>query len=139
MMSDAPGESYPPLPCREIVYRALRRSSWKHPETGEILPVAFELKKDEHGTPETGLSVIVSDHVPQEHEVELLRLTTCYGVDSLHVGKIRDLGLDVIQDEPTHAEIRGVPHKDDDPLRAHNLSHALVSLSRKQWRRQRRG
>jgi hypothetical protein len=46
------------------------------------------------------------------------------------VGRIRDLGLDVVPDSPDHAYITGLPLQDDDPLNAERLARLLAGQAR---------
>ncbi|MEH2362761.1 hypothetical protein [Nostoc sp.] len=48
----------------------------------------------------------------------------------MHVGRIRDLGLDVIQDSSDHANIIGLPDVNDDPVTAERLAGLLAKQSR---------
>jgi hypothetical protein len=57
-------------------------------------------------------------------------LKRCYGVVSLHVGRVRDLGLDVVVDEAPHANITGLPRQTDDVLRAERLASQLAKQAR---------
>ncbi len=135
--SDAPFEPRT-LPCHTIVYRAIRSSrKWIDQDTKELLPFAFHRRKDEKG-----LSVLVSPHVPNEEECcRLAPLNKCHGVDSLHVGWVRDLGLDVEQDTPTHADIIGMPVYTDgdgdspENIEADRIATRLASISRTERRR----
>jgi hypothetical protein len=46
------------------------------------------------------------------------------GVASLEVGRVREIGLDVKQDSPNHANIVGLPHREDDLAEAER-SHVV--------------
>lgn len=131
MAIDLTDHQIPQVECSTIVYRALLKNGWFDPETEEIVDEAYLPRNNE----DDGLSVIVSDHVPQEDEHDLHNLNKCYGIDSLHVGTLRDLGLMVIQDEEHHALIVGVPHQQDDPYAANIIAKRLVACSRRCWRR----
>src|SRR5438270_19860 len=89
-------DSYPRLDDNTVVYRALTRSRDINKLTGDPAPDGFIRR--EKGD-EDGLSVSITRSV----EVEFKALV------SLTVGQIRELGLDVIQDEPTHAYIVDLP------------------------------
>ncbi len=114
-------ETFPAtLECGTLVFRVLK-PSWL--QEGEIVSQAFILQERE-GVFETGLSLLNSI----DNALKVLKKPKA--VVSLHVGRIKDLGLDVIPDtEPdpkidadriTHAEIRGVPPPD-------NIENALIS------------
>src|SRR6266545_6214411 len=68
-----------PLSDKIIVYRAIRSNSWFHPETGEVLDLAFYLRPDD-----TGISV---NYNCEAEEVKLAQ-KTCFGVVALEVGAI---------------------------------------------------
>jgi hypothetical protein len=106
------------LDCTIIVLRALRASSWV-----ENLFEAFLLRAEDR---DTGVSVFY------ECSIERCRnsLKKSYGVVSLHVGKVRTLGLDVIPDELTHANITGLPYKEDNPAEAEHFANLLAKQAR---------
>jgi hypothetical protein len=56
-----------------------------------------------------------------------------YGVASLQVGKVRELGLDVVPDSPSHAQIVGLPYREDDRNNADRLARLLAEQSRLVW------
>jgi hypothetical protein len=108
------------LPCNKIVYRALRKR-WVD-QASNVLPAAFirrEPPADEHG-----LSVD-----PSSAQSCATALQNCH-VASLHVGRIRNLGLDCIPDVPGHANITGVPRPSEDLVRAERLAGQLARLAR---------
>ena len=53
---------------------------------------------------------------------------------TLHVGRVRDIGLQIIRDEPSHAVInsgeRRLPYRHENELEALNLADELLQLSR---------
>jgi hypothetical protein len=116
-----------PLPDAVIVYRAIRSNSWIHPDTGEVLALAYYLKPDE-----VGISV---GYNCTTEEVKTAQ-NTCFGVAELEVMSIRraDNRLNVIPDTQTHAEIIGVPHKEDDSDLADYFADLLAALSGIVWR-----
>ena len=112
-----------PLACDTIVYRAMARKSWIDATTGTVLPTAFFRRPPP--ADDDGLSV----------DVESARscssaLSRCYGVVSLHVGRLRNLGLDVVVDEAPHANITGLPRNTDDVLQAERLASQLARQAR---------
>jgi hypothetical protein len=113
---------FPPLPCNKIVYRSLTKRRWINEDTGQILPSAFHLRKDKL---EIGVSVNVIS--PQDC-VKIFN--KCTIVASLHVGRVRDLGLDVVQDKDNHANIIGLPYPEDDLAVAENLGGLLAKQAR---------
>lgn len=112
-----------PLPCNAIVFRAMTRKGWVDPATKAVLPAAFLRRpppKDDDG-----LSVDIAS--PQSC-VAALRET--FGVASLHVGRLRDLGIDVIVDQAPHANITGIPRTSDDRARAEWLASQIARQAR---------
>ena len=120
---------FEPLPCNAIIYRALLRKQWIESETERIKPNAYFLRKNKN---EVGISVnIASVYSPEQCAA---RFINCYGVVSLHTGRIRDLGLDVLQDSIYHAQIVGLPYQEDEFDRAVRLARLLANQSRIVWR-----
>ena len=120
-------DQYPALPCSEIVYRGMRSRRWLDPTRENVLPAAFFRRPNETD----GLSVNPSSECDIKYVRELLN--PCHGVVSLHVGRVRDLGLEVEQDESKHACIKGLPYQDEDPLQAERLAGQLAKQARIQW------
>lgn len=130
-----------PLPCEEIVLRALLKKNWIHADTARITADAFirDPKKDSDG-----LSVNISSKT--DVGAWLGGFNQSFGADSLHTGRIRDIdpALDVSQtdestaEDPNHAVITGLPLNDDDPGRAENLASRLRDISRTIDRQRRR-
>jgi len=48
----------------------------------------------------------------------------------LHVGHVRDMQLDVAVDAPPHANISGLPYKEDDRTTAEYLASQLAKQAR---------
>jgi hypothetical protein len=87
------------------------------------LPEAFLIRHDEL---DSGLSVnwnMTCDEARNQFE-------KCYGVVTLHVGRVRSLNLDVVPDEPQHANIKGLPYKEDSPREAERLANLLAQQAR---------
>lgn len=113
-MSEPPRTPGEPLPDGVSVYRGLRASSWRDPDTGAVRPVAFLRRQDE-----AHLSVSESP----DNAVRYLRRH--YGVARLATECVRrvadavgvPLGLDVVADpiltgdfqDLLHAGITGLP------------------------------
>jgi hypothetical protein len=110
-----------PLPCSTIVYRAIR-PKWVDPVTRTVLPIAFQRRPAP--SDEDGLSV---DILSAQSCAQALR--NCQ-VASLHVGRVRDLGLDVVVDEPPHANIVGVPRQEEDRTAANRFAFELARQGR---------
>jgi hypothetical protein len=119
-----PPQSLQPYDCNQIVYRAIPRKEWV----------------DDNGDP------TADNYLRRERDVDGLSVSSTladckanftrpiYGVMTLHVGRIRDLGLQVVRDEPTHALIndgaRGLPYRNENDLEALNLADELLKISR---------
>src|SRR5260370_39078034 len=113
----------PPLPAQlvgnEVLFRALRSKAEQDDKRR-----AFLLRNNER---DTGLSVMyncTSDDCENEFE-------KTYGVLSLIANQVANsgLGLNVVPDEPTHANVTGVPHQDDDVTRAMYIAGQLSGLA----------
>ncbi|MEG3957270.1 hypothetical protein [Microcoleus sp. herbarium2] len=61
------------------------------------------------------------------------KFNNCYGVASLQVGQIRELGLDAVPDSASHAQIVGLPQVKDDRNRAERLADLLAQRSSIVW------
>ena len=114
-----------PLTCSKIVYRAMTRKSWVNRTTEQptILPSAFIRRPPP--SDDDGLSM---DILSAESCTAPFRES--FGSASLHVGRIRDLGLDVVVDNPPHACITGLPLSSDDLAKAERLAGQLARLAR---------
>jgi len=97
------------------------------------LPDAFLLRFDEK---DTGLSV----RFDCSHDECRAGFRATYGVVSLTVGCVQALDLRVIHDEPTHANIKGLPYKEDDPDSAEwfagRLAECATIVDRERRRRE---
>jgi hypothetical protein len=112
------------LPCSTIVYRAILKNSWINQDTRKVDASAYILRPEE-----TGLSVRIAELCPPDKCAE--KFKRCRTVVSLHVGKIRDIGLDVIADGADHASIERLPS--NDPAKAERLAGLLAEQSRIAW------
>jgi hypothetical protein len=109
------------LPCSTIVYRAIR-PKWVDPVNRTVLPIAFTRRPAP--SDKSGLSV---DVLSAQSCAKALR--KCQ-VASLHVGRIRDTGLDVVVDEVPHANITGIPREEEDRTTANRLAYELARQAR---------
>ncbi|NJL11152.1 MAG: hypothetical protein HC908_16050 [Calothrix sp. SM1_7_51] len=109
-----------------VVYRALLRKQWIDEDTGRVKADAYFLR-----ALEPGLSVNIASVCSPEQCARLFR--KCYGVASLEVGRIREIGLDVEQDSPNHANIVGLPHREDDLAEAERLAGLLAKRAHIVW------
>jgi hypothetical protein len=106
-----------PLACSTIVYRAMSRKKWvdKSTEPATVLPAAFIRRPPPADV--DGLSV---DSLSAESCISPLRES--FGAASLHVGRIRGLGLDVVIDHAPHANIVGIPLQSEDLAKVERLA-----------------
>jgi hypothetical protein len=110
-----------------IVYRALLRKQWIDEDTGRVKADAYFLRPHE-----PGLSVNLASVCSPEDCARFFR--KCYGIASLKVGDVREIGLDVKQDTVIHANITGLPDRDQDLAKAERLAGLLAKRSALAWR-----
>ncbi|MEG4588833.1 hypothetical protein QUA54_26995 [Microcoleus sp. MOSTC5] len=113
------------LPDSAIVYRALLRRQWID-EANLVVSSAYLLRANE-----PGLSVTIASVCSPEQCAA--KFNYCYGVASLQVGQIRELGLDAVPDSASHAQIVGLPYVTDDRDTAERLADLLAERSRIVW------
>ncbi|KYC43772.1 hypothetical protein WA1_00990 [Scytonema hofmannii PCC 7110] len=80
---------------------------------------------------EPGLSVHLASVCSPEQCAGFFR--KCYGVASLEVGRVREIGLDVEQDSINHANIVGLPNREDNLAEAERLAGLLAKQSHIIW------
>jgi hypothetical protein len=107
-----------PVPCEDIVLRALLKRQWFDQDTQRIKADAFirDPKRDSDG-----LSVNIQSKT--ELVSWLARFNRSFGADSMHSGRIRDIDgeLDVgspeedAEEYPAHALIIGLPFTEAKP------------------------
>ncbi len=85
----------------------------------ENLAEAFLLREKEK---ESGLSVFYDSSISSCRAA----FDRSYGVAAIKVESVVSLGLTIIPDAADHANIRGLPHKDDDPERAEWFASQLA-------------
>jgi hypothetical protein len=112
------------LPCTAIVYRAIMKKKWISEDIGQVLKEAFFLRK---ARSETGVSVNIATVCSPQDCADKFK---CNAVASLHVGHVRDLDLDIIQDKINHAKITGLPYREDDLAEAERLAGLLAKQAR---------
>ncbi len=103
------GREFNQLVDDAFVYRAILRQYWIDEDTFRVKRDAYYLRFDRA---ETGLSVNVASVCTPEDCVA--RFKSCYGIASLRVGDIRSIGLDVVRDSLSHANIVGLPYRESD-------------------------
>ena len=113
------------LPDSAIVYRALLRRQWID-EANLVVFSAYLLRANE-----PGLSVTIASVCSPEQCAA--KFNNCFGVASLQVGQIRELGLDAVPDSASHALIVGLPQVKDDRNRAERLADLLAQRSSIVW------
>lgn len=118
---------FAPLPCSAIIYRALLRKQWIELDTGRVKADAYFLRDLERA-----LSVNIAETCSPKQCAN--RFMKCFGIASLHVGRVRDIGLDVVRDSLDHANITGLPYRGDNVIEAERLAGLLAKQSRIQWR-----
>lgn len=108
---------------RELIYEdsLLRAILKKKYLTAENLREAFMRRSNEKG-----LSVCY-DCKPEDC-FGLIQMDM-HGVAKLIVGQVRGLGLKVVPNEPHHADIEGVPSKEEDEVVAERLATALAEIA----------
>jgi hypothetical protein len=116
-----------PLPDNATVYRALLRKQWIDEDTGRVKADAYFLRVNERG-----LSVNLASVCSPKQCAELFR--KCYGVASLELKGVREVGLDVEQDSVNHANIVGLPYREDDLAEAERLAGLLARQSQIVWK-----
>ncbi|MEH2113032.1 hypothetical protein [Nostoc sp.] len=114
------------LPKDAVIYRALLRKQWVDEDTGRVKADAYFLR-----ALESGLSVNLATVCSPEQCAGLFR--KCYGIASLEVGDVRKIGLDVEQDSANHANIIGLPHREDYLAEAERLAGLLAKQSHIVW------
>jgi hypothetical protein len=117
---------FPSLPNDEMVYRSLLRKQWINEDTGKVKADAYFLRPNE-----PGLSVNLASVCSPEQCASFFR--KCYGVASLEVDVIRSVGLDVERDSVNHANIMGLPQRDQDLAKAERLAGLLARRSTLVW------
>jgi hypothetical protein len=126
-MAESSMNQFAKLSANCIVYRAILRKQWINEDTGKVKADAYFLRTGEYG-----LSVNIASVCSPKQCAELFR--KCYGIASLEVGRVRELGLDVEQDSPNHANIMGLPYQEDDLAEAERLAGLLAKRSQMVWK-----
>jgi hypothetical protein len=125
-MAESSMKQFEPLPEDAIVYRSLLRKQWINEDTGRVKADAYFLRANE-----TGLSVNLASTCSPQQCAEMFR--KCYGVASLEVGDVREIGLDVEQDSVNHANVVGLPYREDNLAEAERLAGSLAKRSHLVW------
>ncbi len=117
---------FEPLSKDTIVYRALLRKQWIDEDTGRVKADAYFLRPNERG-----LSVNLASACSPKQCADLFR--KCYGIASLEVDLIRKIGLDVVQDSLNHANVFGLPYREDNLAEAERMAGLLAKRSCIVW------
>ncbi|WP_334941417.1 hypothetical protein [Nostoc sp.] len=125
-MAKSSMSQFEPLRFDAVVYRALLRKQWIDEDTNRVKADAYFLRASE-----PGLSVNLASVCSPEQCAGLFR--KCYGIASLEVGRIREIGLDVEQDLVNHANIVGLPDREDNLALAERLAGLLAKRSHIVW------
>jgi hypothetical protein len=88
-------------------------------DTGQVKADAYFLRAKG-----PGLSVNLASQCSAQKCAETFR--KCYGVASLNVGDVQEIGLNVEQDSVNHANVVGLPHREDDLAEAERLAGLLA-------------
>lgn len=119
-----------PIPCEEILLRALRRQDWIDPDTMQVTSAAY--MRDPVRDPD-GLSV--NQRTYTNLETWPATVLSSHGIDSLHTGAVRaidEFAFEVVDDaeDRAHALIVGVPSVQDDAAKAERAASILARISR---------
>jgi len=125
-MVDLSMSQFEPLSDYASVYRVILRKKWINEETNWVKADAYFLRATE-----IGLSVYLASECSPEHCAGLFN--KCYGVASLEVRFVREIGLDVEQDSTDHANIVGLPYRENNLLQAERLAGLLAKRSHILW------
>jgi len=114
---------------KSLLLLAVDNVRWINQDTGIIQARAYLLRdKVRDNGREKELSVNIAELCSVEKCTEQFDET--FGVGTLHVGKIRDIGLDVVADHGHHASIKRLPHRLDNLAEAERLAGLLARQSR---------
>jgi hypothetical protein len=125
-MAESSMRQFEPLPENAIAYRSMLRKQWIDEDTGRVKADAYFLRANE-----PGLSVNLASTCSPQQCAEMFR--KCYGVASLQVGDVREIGLDIEQDSVNHANVVGLPYREDDLAEAERLAGLLAKRSSLVW------
>jgi hypothetical protein len=126
-MAESSMRQFESLSENAIVYRSLLRKQWIDEDTGRVKADAYFLRANE-----SGLSVNLASTCSPQQCAEMFR--KCYGVASLQVGEVRAIGLDIEQDAVNHANVVGLPYREDDLAEAERLAGLLARRSPLVWK-----
>ncbi|CAN5573188.1 hypothetical protein BH10CHL1_BH10CHL1_51190 [soil metagenome] len=104
------------------------RENWIDRKTNSIQSIAFIRRPKNSGKDIDGLSVNIAATCTPVEVSDFFE--NCYGIGSLHTGRIRDVGLNAMPDGVKHANIIGLPYPEEDQLEAERLATLLAKQAR---------
>ncbi len=125
------------IPCNTILYRVILKRGWFDPDDeSSVKPEAFfrraPTEKDGEHNPrdENGLSLFREDRVSAKES--MAAFNRCYGVVSLHVGSLLDLGLRIVLDEENLDKvlIENLPYENPGTAVAERLAGDVAESAR---------
>jgi hypothetical protein len=129
----------PPVdpPCNAIIYRTLRRKDWFDPDDEtRVVDAAFARRRpktDANGAvtdtgDDDGLSLFDSFHIEARACIE--QELSCHGLATLHVGTLRNAGLEVIRDPNDHRKVLITNMPFENPGEAESLLDIVAASAR---------
>jgi hypothetical protein len=110
-----------PYPCNTILFRAVPYDNLLRKDGTHKDAVFFR----RNTTDPNGLSITTTiSACKAQFDLPI------FGVRSLHVGRLRNHGLEVFPSSATHANIRYVPTRSEDEIAARDMAAALIAMSR---------
>ncbi len=111
------------IPCNAILYRAVLKKSWFDRDNPSLVqPEAFFRRAPEEkdgvrlAKDEDGLSLFLADKISAEEC--RAEFKTCFGVVSLHVGTLLDLGITIVADAQDDRKVLATNLPFENPLNA---------------------
>jgi hypothetical protein len=133
-----PGNSAPSeLPCGTTLYRAITNKGWfDRNDSAAILADAFFRRRPKEidgaldPRDSDGLSLAIAEATSPDRFVAGFR--RCFGVASLHLGRLRDLGLDVVidPDDNTKVLVKNLPFERPGDAAAERLAGDVAKQAR---------
>jgi hypothetical protein len=126
-MDENPHVPQPTYPCDKILFRAVPYDSLVRKSDGKHKDGVFIRRE---ASDPNGLSVTTSIRACKEQFERPI-----FGVRTLHVGRLRDYGLELFDRTDAHANIRypdgdNIPTKDENEPEARNIAADLMEMSR---------
>jgi hypothetical protein len=124
-------------PCNAILFRTIRRTNWFDPDDEtRIVDVAFARRRpktDAEGAvidsgDDDGLSLFDSFHIDARACIE--QEWSCHGLATLHVGTLRDAGLNVVRDPNDHRKVLITDMPFENPGEAESMLDRVAASAR---------